>query len=164
MRSLYLSLAIIGAMFCSNKEALAADGSSGCGPAWYVLKDNSLVSSALRGTTNGILSIVVVVGMTFGTSNCSKHSIVKRDMEVERFLTHNYSSFQHDSAKGSGEYLGAVSKMYNCNFMGIDRFNKTVQNSFGYLYDNEGSAREVAEKLGRVVDFDTDLKANCSVI
>ena len=70
--------------------AYGADGSSGCGPGWYILKDNSLVSSALRATTNGILVPVVTLGMTFGTSNCSKHKIVKKEKESLHFVTMNY--------------------------------------------------------------------------
>ena len=36
-------------------QALAADGSSGCGPAWYVLKDESLLY-AMHNGESGTLS------------------------------------------------------------------------------------------------------------
>ena len=41
---------------------------------------NSLLSSSLRATTNAIL-LNGTFGMTFGTSNCSKHSIVKKEFQ-----------------------------------------------------------------------------------
>lgn len=164
MRSVIVRLVIIGLLCVSAESAMAADGSSGCGPGWYVFNKNSLVSSSLRNTTNGFLAIVVTFGMTFGTSNCSKHSIVLRDKEVERFLAYNYSSFQHDGAKGNGDYVSAVANMYNCNFIGADKFNSAVQENYGYLYDGEESAYNLTAKLNDVVHLDSTLSTHCSVI
>jgi hypothetical protein len=40
---------IFAFMFCIATKAIQAqDSSSGCGPGWYVLKDNSLLSSSGR--------------------------------------------------------------------------------------------------------------------
>ena len=68
MKKCLISLAIL---FSIN--AMAKDGSSGCGPGWYLLKKNSILSSSLRVTTNGIFFPTTTLGMTIGTSNCSKH-------------------------------------------------------------------------------------------
>ena len=53
-------LIVLVAMF--STQLLAADGSSGCGPGWYVTKKNSLLSSAIRATTNAILIPTVTLG------------------------------------------------------------------------------------------------------
>lgn len=100
------------ALFSSG--AMAADGSSGCGPGWYLFKDNSLVSSALRATTNNFLFPVVTFGMTTGTSNCTKHQIVMKEKESLHFVTHNYPEVQVDIAKGEGEYLRSLATTIGC--------------------------------------------------
>ena len=68
------SLMIAASLCVGASQAMAMDGSSGCGPAWYVFKENTILSSSLRGTTNGTLWPVVTIGMTFGTSNCANHT------------------------------------------------------------------------------------------
>src|SRR4051794_31289808 len=88
-------------------QAFAMDGSSGCGPGWYLLKDTSIVSSALRATTNGILFPVYTFGMTFGTSNCTQHKLVLKEKESLYFATHNHFELKGNIAKGDGEYLSA---------------------------------------------------------
>lgn len=71
-----IKLFVVMAFLSSTTVVMAGDSSSGCGADWYIFKKNSLVSSSLRATTNAIL-LNATFGMTFGTSNCSQHSIVK---------------------------------------------------------------------------------------
>lgn len=108
-------------------SAFAADGSSGCGPAWFIMKDNSILSSALRLTTNGILFPFVTLGMTFGTSNCTKHRIVKTEQESLYFATQNYYEIKGEMARGQGEYLSAFASTIGCPSSAQDRFNDKVK-------------------------------------
>ena len=84
-----ITKAALALALLSATSAFAADGSSGCGPGWYIFKENSMVSSALRATTNGWSSPVVTIGMTFGTSNCAQHKLVMNDKRGLHFVTHN---------------------------------------------------------------------------
>ena len=129
MKNLFLALTLFGS--CS---LFAADGSSGCGPGWYLFKENSLVSSAFRATTNGILFPSVTFGMTFGTSNCTQHKLVLKEKESLHFVTENYFEVQADMARG-------VHRIFNV----INRQDK----DFGML--NAGRPQNV--RLGRVADF-----------
>ncbi len=114
----------------------AKDGSSGCGPGWYVAKKNSLLSSSLRGTTNGILAPTVTFGMTFGTSNCTKHSIVKSNIEDLKFATENYYEIAADMSKGEGQFLSAYSTLIGCSENSI-LFKNELKKNFGKLFPDK---------------------------
>ena len=84
--------------------AYAADSSSGCGLGWSVFKENTLVSSSLRMTTNGLF-FNQTFGMTSGTSNCARHSIVKNESKGIHFAEANFKQLAVEMAQGQGEYL-----------------------------------------------------------
>ncbi|MCO4792212.1 MAG: DUF3015 family protein [Bacteriovoracaceae bacterium] len=126
-----------------SAQSFAKDSSSGCGAGWYILKKNSLVSSSLRATTNAML--LNTLGMTFGTSNCSQHSIVKTEKEAIHFAEANHHQLMLDISRGSGEYLSAFNEILGCK---MDKFAPSLQGSFDKIYkgDNE-NAVEVLDKI-----------------
>jgi hypothetical protein len=131
-------------------SALAADGSSGCGPGWYVLKDNSLVSSSLRAVTNGILWPSSTLGMTFGTSNCAKHKIVLREKESLHFATMAYHDLMVQMARGEGEHLAAFATTLRCGWRTQPLFNDTMRRSWRQLFPTDSTPP--AELLGNVIE------------
>lgn len=110
--------------------ARAADGSSGCGPAWYVFKENSILSSSLRNTTNGFLYPTVTIGMTFGTSNCAKHNLVEKDEDSLQFAADNFEVLRHDIAKGQGEHLNAYLASFSCQPLVNGRIASGLQKAY----------------------------------
>lgn len=133
-------------------QTFAADGSSGCGPGWYLLKDNSLISSALRATTNGILLPVTTIGMTVGTSNCSQHKIVKKEMESLHFATMNYYELKGEVAKGNGQYLSAFATTMGCDQNSQTLLNAELNKNYQKLFPTkqvnpEGTLLEVYKTI-----------------
>jgi len=124
---------------CLISPAMASDGSSGCGPGWYVFKQNSLVSSSLRMTTNGILWPSVTVGMTLGTSNCAKHSIVQRSHRSLHFATYNRDSLMVDMAQGQGETLSAFAATWGCSWTSTERFGAVMQANYRQIFPHTDS-------------------------
>ena len=114
----------------------AADGSSGCGPGWYVFKENSILSSALRATTNGILFPSTTFGMTFGTSNCSKHKLVKTEKESLQFATENYYEILTEASRGEGEFLSSFASTLGCQPEDFDAFGKEVKKNYQKVFKN----------------------------
>ena len=112
MKNLVLSVSLILLGFSS--VSFAKDGSSGCGPGWYVLRKILFFLHFLRSTTNGILAPTVTLGMTFGTSECSKHSIVKKDEDSLQFLAHNFDDLMIEASMGDGKYLSSFSDTFEC--------------------------------------------------
>lgn len=96
-----------------STSVIAADGSSGCGLGWRVAPKQSLLSSMTRNTTHVILPNTF--SMTFGTSGCSQHSIVKKDRAVEHFVEANFENLQIEMAQGQGESLLALSELMGCD-------------------------------------------------
>ncbi len=130
-KSVLLALTLMPVL---TQRAKAADGSSGCGPAWYVFKDNSLVSSSLRSTTNGFLSPIVTLGMTFGTSNCAKHKIVMEEKEAIYFATTNYSNLMIEMAQGRGQFLGAFAETMGCGWRAMPVFADVMQAEYSSIF------------------------------
>jgi hypothetical protein len=94
--------------------SFGADGSSGCGPGWFILKDNSLLSSALRFTTNTLFAPVTTIGMTFGTSNCTRHKIVLHEKETLYFVEQNFYELKNQVARGTGSHVIALAQTMGC--------------------------------------------------
>ena len=78
-------------------SAMAGDSSSGCGLGWQVFKDNSLVSSSSRAITN--VTFLNTGAMTFGTSGCAKHSIVKNEAKAIHYAQANQNQLMVDLVK-----------------------------------------------------------------
>lgn len=112
----------------------AADGSSGCGPGWYIFKDNSLLSSALRVTTNSILFPVTTIGMTVGTSNCSRHQIVMREKETLYFVTQNFYELKNQVARGNGSHVVALSQTMGCGAQASQALGQELQRSYQNIF------------------------------
>jgi len=145
-----------------SKFAMAADGSSGCGPGWYILKDNSLLSSALRSTTNGFLAPVATFGMTSGTSNCTKHKIVLKEKESLHFVTHNYFELKSQVAMGSGTHISALSQTMGCS--GVNQqMNQSLKNSYSEIFDNSNNANpeKALTEIFKVILRNPELAKKC---
>lgn len=155
-------LILLGLVF--SNQAYAADGSSGCGPGWYLFKENSLVSSSFRTTTNGFLMPVVTFGMTFGTSNCSQHKLVKTEKESLYFVTMNYFELKSEMAKGQGEYLSALANTLGCNKKAQARLNSQLKNNFKNIFtDSSVKPENTLSEVYRTIFRDEQLTQQCSL-
>lgn len=114
----------------SATQVQAADGSSGCGPAWYVFKENSLVSSSLRNTTHASSGPTVTIGMTFGTSNCAKHKIVLEDKRSLHFASQSFDLLRQDIARASGPHLNAYIASFGCHAWARPQIAEELQGAY----------------------------------
>jgi hypothetical protein len=161
LSAVFLSFFILSSTLISN-SANAADGSSGCGPGWYIVKDNSLVSSALRAITNSILFPVSTIGMTFGTSNCSQHKLVQKEKESLHFMTHNYYEIKAETARGEGAYLQAYAHTIGCSAKGQTRFNSQMKNRYREVFANpKVSPEDALTQTYVTILSDSELAREC---
>jgi hypothetical protein len=148
----------------SSGSVFAADGSSGCGPGWYILKDNSLVSSSLRSTTNGILMPVVTIGMTVGTSNCTQHKIVLKEQESLHFATMNYFELMAEAARGEGVYLAAFADTIGCPTNARAQFGQEVQKNYNQVFsDSSRRPEQMLTEVYKVILTNEKLTRSCSL-
>lgn len=161
MRSAWFS-ALVGLMLCTS--AWGADGSSGCGPAWYVFKENSLVSSSLRSITNSILWPSSTLGMTLGTSNCAKHKIVEQEKAGVHFATMAGQELLLEMAQGQGEHLTAFAHTLGCDAHAAAAVSEALQRNFEAVAPTSDVSPEalVGNALG-VIHSDKRLSAQCSI-
>ncbi len=157
MRSAIIAL-VIGLF---SHVAMAKDGSSGCGPGWYILKDNSLVSSFLRAVTNGVLSPVYTLGMTFGTSNCAKHSIVDAEKRSEHLAMVGFEKLRQDVAKGEGPFLDAYAETFKCDQHGAPQFKQSLQANFTTVFSDNASPKTIVENTKMVVKTHPEIAQHC---
>ena len=131
-------------------SAYAVDKSSGCGAGWYVTKRNSLVSSTIRGTTNAIF-FNATLGMTSGTMNCAKHSIVKSEKRGIHYAEANFHQLMVDMSRGEGEFLEGFAHVVG--YSGdMKLFGGMVQQNFGNIFVNsDTTAQEMYENFKNVV-------------
>ncbi len=156
-------LLICGISACSQMS-FAADGSSGCGPGWYLFKENSLVSSSFRATTNAILLPVVTFGMTFGTSNCTQHKIVKTEKESLYFVTMNYFELKSEIAKGNGEYINALAQTMGCESSANERLSTALKRNYPVIFQNSSIQPEATlSEVYKTIFRDEKLTQACSL-
>jgi len=157
-----LSVIFLG-MILSMGSAFAGDGSSGCGAGWYIFKKNSLVSSTLRATTNAIF-LNATFGMTFGTSNCSKHSIVKNDMKAIHFTEYTFAQLKREMAKAEGDYFLAMADIMGCGQY-TQEFGHVVRNNYGTIFNaNTKTPVDMVKNLERKIKDNQSLSKNCQII
>ncbi|MEK7356711.1 MAG: DUF3015 family protein [Bdellovibrionota bacterium] len=158
----FVSVSILAILI--SAPALASDGSSGCGPGWYLMQDTSLVSSALRGTTNWLLFPVVTIGMTFGTSNCTQHKIVLKEKETLYFATMNHFELKADLAKGHGEYLSAFASTMGCPATAQVRLNDRLRANYSKVYPTSTvKPDDVVVEVYKTIFEDVELTQKCSL-
>jgi hypothetical protein len=136
MKSIFRSLLILSTLCGALLHA--EDKSSGCGPGWYVLKDNSIVSSALRAITNSILFPISTLGITFGTSNCTQHKIVRTEKQSLHFATMNYFELQQEMAQGHGEYLSGFAQTLGCQASSQRTLGQALKSRYSELVPAQG--------------------------
>jgi hypothetical protein len=142
-----------------TKSVFAADGSSGCGAGWYVFKKNSLVSSLLRASTNA--TFLNSIGMTFGTSNCARHDIVKKDMEGIHYAEANYHELMIEMAQGQGEYVAGFAQTLGCD---ESVFGTLIQQRYESHYPENGNAIQMYQSVKEQIQSDSLLKYSCGSV
>ncbi len=142
-------------------SALAADGSSGCGVGWYIFKDKSLLSSSLRQITNSALPNTF--SMTFGTSNCAKHSIVHNDKKGLHFVEANQSALEMELAAGEGELLEGLAQTFGCPTQSLPAFSFTLRSAYTELMPEEQmSSRALYQRISETLRDNPSLRTQCS--
>lgn len=157
MRHIVLSLFALATLTFSPL-AKAADSSSGCGLGWYVLKENSLISSSLRSTTHNFLPNTF--SMTSGTSGCAKHSIVDNDKRSQHFAEANLDALKTQVAQGSGEYFVAFAATLGCDWTALPSLASSLQSNYDGVFQSN-SAQAIVNEVRATIDAQPALAQAC---
>jgi hypothetical protein len=107
---------------------------------------------------------VVTIGMTVGTSNCTKHKIVTKEKESLHFATNNYFELQGDVARGRGEYLAAFAATMGCPAGAQSRLNDHLRRNYDDLFGKgDVNPEALMIEVFKTIFRDESLTAQCSL-
>jgi len=140
MKKVLMTVVVLGAF---SAAAFAADyGSAGCGLGSLAFKKNDM-TQVLAATTNGTFGSQTF-GMTFGTSGCNNEGLVKVGMARESFIEANYKDLSRDAAKGNGEYVTNLAKLYGYTPENAWQFTQLLQKNHTVIFGNNNVKTAVA--------------------
>lgn len=138
-----------------------ADSSVGCGLGSMIFKDNTLLSSTLRVTTNQVF-LTQYLGVTSGTSGCSRHDIVLNEKAHIHYAEINLEKIEQDMVKGQGEYLSMLAVTLGCEFNQINNFNQYAKSHYSHIFNSaETNAGQMLKNLGTQIRQNKSLTKNC---
>ncbi|MCX7641183.1 MAG: DUF3015 domain-containing protein [Elusimicrobiales bacterium] len=124
-------------------------GSAGCGLGSMIFKqDNTAPAQILASTTNGT-SWSQTFGITFGTSNCNNKGLIQLSKAREAYIEANYKDIAKDVARGNGEYLVALAKLYGYS-NNIDTFVLILKRNYDKIFSSN-SAKVAFEEINKLV-------------
>lgn len=142
-------IAIVGIVSLATCIYAADYGSAGCGLGSMIFKSNNdAASQILASTTNGT-SGSQTFGITFGTSNCNNKGLVKLSKAREAYIEANYRDISKDVARGYGEYLTALAKLYGYG-NNINTFAQMLKSNYERIF-SANSAKVAVEEINRIV-------------
>ena len=105
---------LLAAMVLSiSAVSQARDTMDGCGLGWEITKDETLIATTTRGTTNAV--IPPAFGMTTGTLGCKKLEIAANEQESATYVLNNYANLKQELASGHGEYTNGLFEVMECS-------------------------------------------------
>lgn len=142
-----LILSLVAFLVISTSSFARSYGPAGCGLGNMVLEGQSgLVMNVLAATLNGS-SGNQTFGMTSGTSNCEVDERTKVSSVV--FIEANRVALANDIARGNGETLASLGKIYGCNNQA--RMNAELQKNYGAIFTADSSAEQINQKITGVI-------------
>ena len=106
-------------------------GSAGCGLGSMLFEgDNTRLKQVLAATTNGT-SLNQSFGISSGTLNCDSPA-EGRSAQVQAYIEANKMAFAQDIAKGKGETIMNLSKVYGCK--NSNTFGKALKNNYSEIF------------------------------
>ncbi len=132
----------------STSAFAASYQSQGCGLGSTIWTDgSSLVHQVLGATTNG-LSGNQTFGMTSGTSNCELDGAGGQANAV--FIKANRVALANDIARGNGDTLASLSKMYGCT--NLKAVGTALQGKYETIFPSEAvSATTIDSSIQTII-------------
>lgn len=140
----------------------AQAGDSGCGLGSVVISKNSKLLQLFAFTTNNSFSSQVL-GITFGTSNCSASGLVMNDKQIQYFVEVNQEDLSREMAQGRGDKLATLALLNGCANEGSQiAFASFTQQSYGKILPSSNvSAVEMVSNLKNQMSANSELSQMC---
>lgn len=160
----YSLIAAAASLFLLPVSVFAAGyGAAGCGLGSMVFGQKKGIEQVFAATTNGTFGSQTF-GITFGTSNCGDHGLVKLSKEREVFAQENYTSLVKEMAQGKGENLSTLASLYQCPAAKHQEFGTMVQEKFDSLVaSDQTTSTELLSQLENQLTRHPTLASSCNI-
>ncbi|MFA5138996.1 MAG: DUF3015 family protein [Elusimicrobiota bacterium] len=105
-----LGLVVALALAIPTFASAGVHNMAGCGLGAMVFDQNEKGPQIVAVTLNAVGS--QTIGITIGTSGCTKSGKVVKGMETMAFAETNFPSLKRDMASGQGQYLDSFASLY----------------------------------------------------
>lgn len=143
-----MKLFVLFSLLVVSASSMAARyGAAGCGLGSLVFEnDQTWWKQVLAGTTNatGMQSIAI----TIGTSNCDAPTPLKVG-QAQAFVEANKVALANDIARGNGETIVGLSKVYGCS--NAENFGKDLKSKYSGIFTSSHSeSAEITKRITAV--------------
>ena len=141
-------LLVVVAVALMTSSAFAAKyGSAGCGLGSMVFEgDQTWWKQVLAATTNG--TGVQTVGISLGTSNCDSPAPLKVG-QAEAYVEANKVALANDIARGNGETIVGLSKVYGC--ANTTEFGRALKSNYTVIFPTTtADSKEITHSINTV--------------
>ena len=142
-------------------SAFAQDTSSGCGLGWAVTQRQSLLSSAIRASTNA--TFLNSIAMTLGTSGCARHDLVKNEKREIHYVESNLENLAVEMAQGDGESLRGLVAVLGCAPGVYGEFSSVVQAHYSEIVGTQTTPSSLLTNLKGQIRASASLAQGCGV-
>ncbi len=144
MRKLLLVVAVLA---MSSSAFAAKYGSAGCGLGSMIFEgDQTWWKQVLAATTNG--TGMQTIGISLGTSNCDSPAPLKIG-QAEAYVEANKVALANDIARGNGETIVGLSKVYGC--ANSTDFGRALKSNYTMIFPNTtANSKEITHSINTV--------------
>jgi hypothetical protein len=129
-----------------------AGGDAGCGLGSILWNgQKGMAFNLFASTTNGMLG-TQTAGITFGTSGCTRGTVVALEHRLEMFIGSNADELARDMALGEGETLTMLASLMELAEADRAAFYQLTQQQFSTIFSSEDvTAADVVASLRRAM-------------
>lgn len=140
-------LFVVAALVMTSSAFAAKYGSAGCGLGSMIFEgDQTWWKQVLAATTNG--TGVQTIGISLGTSNCDSPAPLKVG-QAEAYVEANKVALANDIARGNGETIVGLSKVYGC--ANTTEFGRALKSNYTMIFPNTtAEAKEITHSINTV--------------
>lgn len=140
-------LFVVAALVMTSSAFAAKYGSAGCGLGSMIFEgDQTWWKQVLAATTNG--TGIQTIGITLGTSNCDSPAPLKVG-QAEAYVEANKVALANDIARGNGETIVGLSKVYGC--ANTTEFGRALKSNYTMIFPTAtANAHEITHSINTV--------------
>ncbi len=140
-------LFVVAVLAMSSSAFAAKYGSAGCGLGSMIFEgDQTWWKQVLAATTNG--TGVQTIGISLGTSNCDSPAPLKVG-QAEAYVEANKVALANDIARGNGETIVGLSKVYGC--ANSTEFGRALKSNYTMIFPNTAAnSKEITHSINTV--------------